>query len=596
MELTYGELSSPGPVRPKNEDFLGFWKPDELQEKRERGMVSVLADGVSGLERGDIASHLAVEVVLKNFREAKPGTSPQQILTQIFNAANLAIYDKSMENHIQSRMATTLAVAIFRGNQVSVGNVGDSRVYVVRRGQIKQISTDHSYVAMQRKFGLITEEEARHSSQRSVLTRCVGMDPTIRIDIENEILIQGDRVLLCSDGLHGFVPDSEICDIVSRYSPAQACRQLVALAEQRGTDDNVSVQVLQVDDVETIGYFRGAPIYHKPAEPQTTVDVRPGDTLDDRFYITEIISRSGMATVYKAVDQTNKQNVTVKVPHMQFESDPGFYARFEREGEIGSRLNHPSILKFIPVEKKSRPYLVTEYLRGYTLAHLLYNISPLPLRDALKLGSRICEAVTYMHSQGVIHRDLKPQNIMICYDGTIRIMDFGIAGGGHGKCMTFTGFTPSMGTPDYMAPEQVRGKRGDERTDIYSLGALLYEMVTGRVPFEGENLLVVMNLRLTGDPLAPRKINPELPPQIEEIILHAMERDPVRRYPSVAAIKADLESPDQVEVTGRAEHLQSPRRGKSRRQWLRILGWSTLIPLIIAALIALLVTHTPHHH
>ena len=131
-----------------------------------------------------------------------------------------------------------------------------------------------------------------------------------------------------------------------------------------------------------------------------------------------------------------------------------------------------------------------------------------------------------MHEHDVVHRDLKPENIMICNDGSIRIMDFGIAKYEGMRRLTFGGFTPAMGTPDYMAPEQVKGRRGDRRTDIYSLGAILYEMVTGSVPFEGANPFLIMNARLSGDPVAPRVRNPELSPQVEEIILHAMARIP----------------------------------------------------------------------
>ena len=130
-----------------------------------------------------------------------------------------------------------------------------------------------------------------------------------------------------------------------------------------------------------------------------------------------------------------------------------------------------------------------------------------------------------MHENGVVHRDLKPANIMLCNDGSIRIMDFGIARAANARRLTFVGFTPTMGTPDYMAPEQVKGSRGDERTDIYSLGAILYEMATGEPPFAGDSPYVIMNARVTGDPQAPRKINPNLTPVLEEIILHAMERD-----------------------------------------------------------------------
>jgi len=603
MELTYSELSSPGPVRDHNEDYVGFWQPQSLDEKRSRGAVAVLADGVGGLERGEVASRMAVETSLAAFREAPDeDKTPQQLLTQMFNAANLAVFDKGMENHGKSRMATTLCIAVLRNDEIVVGNVGDSRVYLVRKGEIKQLSTDHSYVGMQQKFGLISEQDAKTSDHRNILTRSIGQEPVVRVDVESTTAFKGDRVVLCSDGLYAYVADSEIADIVTRLSPAQACRQLIALAEQRGTDDNLSVQVLLVNEVEKFSYYRGVPMYHEQtAKPESGYELQPGKTLDNRFFITETITRSGMATIFKATDLKTKESVAVKVPFMEFESDPGFYSRFQREEEIGSRLHHPYILRFVPEEEgehRSRPYIVTEYLRGYTLAHLLNSVRPMPEKDALRFAVRLCEAVGYMHEQGVIHRDLKPQNIMICYDGTIRVMDFGIAKSAEGKRITFTGFTPAVGTPDYMAPEQVKGKRGDERTDIYSLGAMLYEMVAGATPFEceNENLFVIMNARVTGDPKAPRKRNPNVSPQVEEIILHAMERDPNKRYQTAKAMKAELEDPASVHLTGRCDRLQAPMaltRSGTKVRW--IVAGVAFALLILGLLIWLIIRRGTAH-
>lgn len=600
MELTYAELSSPGPARENNEDYVGFYQPATLEEKRGRGAVAALADGVGGLNFGEVASRLAVETALKTFREAAGEQSPQQLMTQMFNSANLAVYDKGMEDRGRSRMATTLAVVVFRNNEITVGNVGDSRVYLVRKDGIKQLSTDHTYTGMQQKFGLISEQEAKTSENRSVLTRSVGQEHVIRVDIESATVFKGDKVVLCSDGLYSHLADSEIADIVSRYSPAQACRQLVALAEQRGTDDNLSVQVAQINEVEKVALYRGVAMYQETADPTTKYELRPGQVLDNRFQILETISKSGMATIFKATDLENKLTVAIKVPLIQYESDPGFYSRFLREEEIGSRLSHPYILKFYPVpeELRTRPYIVTEYLRGYTLSHLLNSVRPMPEKDAIKLASRVCEALAYMHEHGIVHRDLKPQNVMLCNDGTIRIMDFGIAKSKEGRRITFTGFTPAVGTPDYMAPEQVKGRRGDERTDIYSLGAMLYEMVVGVTPFqmENENPLVIMNARVEGDPEAPRKRNPKVSPQVEEVILHAMERDPKKRYQSAAAMKAELDDPAGVQLTGRWERLQAPSWGKYG--WKKIL-WIALaisVPLAILIFLILLIIHRGTAH
>ncbi|MCM0084469.1 serine/threonine protein kinase [Geomonas sp. Red32] len=313
-------------------------------------------------------------------------------------------------------------------------------------------------------------------------------------------------------------------------------------------------------------------------------DLHPGKLLDDRFMIEECVGQSGMASVFRAIDRASGAQVAVKVPHLQYESDPGFFSRFAREGEIGERLDHPSILKFIPVEKRSRPYLVTEFLRGRPLSHLLKESGPLHEGEALSLASRICDGIAHMHQRRVIHRDLKPQNVMICDDGSIRILDFGIAKS-IGRRHTFAGFTPALGTPEYMAPEQVLGKRGDERTDIYTLGVILYQMVTGKIPFlEGaEDVFAAMNARVTGDPAAPSGCDGNISSQVEEIILHAMERLPEGRYPSAAAMKEELDHPERVEVTGRCQRLQAPRL------WKRYLKSGILLALLLSAVLFIFV-------
>jgi serine/threonine protein kinase len=341
--------------------------------------------------------------------------------------------------------------------------------------------------------------------------------------------------------------------------------------------------------LEDVASCQGVPEYHPTVEANRVNDLHPGDILDDRFLITEVISRSGMAMIFKAQDLHNHNaNVALKVPHLEYESDPGFFTRFHREEEIGLKLDHPYVLKFIPVfGSKSRPYLVTEYLRGCTLAHLLKAISPLPEKDALKIASLLCEALQYLHDHGVIHRDLKPHNVMVGCDGSIRLLDFGLAKSNEFRRLTFGHWTPAMGTPDYMAPEQVQSKRGDARTDIYSLGAMLYEMLTGMTPFNGDNSLAAMNARVLGDPEPLRKMNPSISPQAEEIVLHAMERNPAGRYSSVAAMQAELDHLDQVKIMGRCDHLKevAPWRRMLRQYAGMILALT--LPVVVPGALAL---------
>jgi serine/threonine-protein kinase len=583
VKLTYAELSWVGPVRPDNEDYLRFWESESEQDKRVRGAIALLADGLGGHGRGEVASHLAVTTALDVFHEVDAATTDNQLLWRIFNAANLAVYDAGMQTGGSDRMGTTLTVSVFRRNQLAIGHVGDTRAYLVRGNEIRQLTSDHTYVAMQLKMNLVSKAEAMTSDLRTLLTRSIGQQPTVQVDYSRSTLRNRDIVIQCCDGVHAFITEPELRDCVNRLPPAEACESLLRLAEKRGSEDNMSVQIVRVDNVPRVGYYRGSVAYYAPGSAPVTHELQAGDVLDERFQITDVISRTAMSSVFKALDLKTGVPVALKVPLPSLEGDPAAFSRFEREGEIGLSFDHPAVLKIIKVEpnERSRPYLVMEFLEGQTLEQLLQNVKPLPEADALRIMSQICDGVAHLHQHGVVHRDLKPQNVMLCNDGSLRIMDFGIAKAAAARRLTFGGFSPTMGTPDYMAPEQVKGQRGDERTDIYSLGAILYEMVTGRVPFEGPNAYTVMNARLVGDPVAPRAHNPSIRPQVEEIILHALAREPADRYPSAAAMKADLDAPDNVQMKGRANRLQAPTPWKGRWRTVRIALLAVLIPVAL---------------
>src|SRR5215831_17477430 len=226
VRITYSELSSTGPVRPHNEDFVLFWEPDSEQERQSRGAVSLLADGVGGQGFGEVASKLAVETALKVFREADPATTDNQMLWRMFNSANLAVYDAGMVHGGNDRMATTLTVSLFRRNEVAIGHVGDSRTYLIRQGTIKQLTSDHTYVAMQVKMNLISKSEAMTSDLRTLLTRSVGQNPTIQVEYSRSMLRNRDIVVQCSDGVHGCVTENELRDSVNRMPPPEACEYL----------------------------------------------------------------------------------------------------------------------------------------------------------------------------------------------------------------------------------------------------------------------------------------------------------------------------------------------------------------------------------
>ncbi|MFI5337598.1 MAG: bifunctional protein-serine/threonine kinase/phosphatase [Opitutales bacterium] len=593
MNLQHAQYTTAGPVREINEDSLASWPPEGDKRLMSVGFASILADGVGGESRGEVASQLAVGTAVAALEKAQPYPVIPELLRTIFDDASRAIYDTAMGSLEQGSMSTTLVVSLWREDSLHVAHVGDTRVYLVRGGKIRQLTTDHSYITPSVKFRLTHEHKAMTDPRRSMLTRSVGHDPIVKFDLTRTELARGDIVVQCTDGLYGFVTAEEICDIVLHFSPEEACRYLASLAEKRQLDDNLSVQVTKVQELDPIAFRQGVPVYRKNGTASMSADLEPGQVLDERFEITELISRSGMACIYKGRDLRSGQTVALKVPLMQFESDVATFTRFQREEEIGRQLNHPYILKIFPVERaKSRPYLAMEFLEGQTLDRVMETTRPLPEREAAKITICICEALEHMHQRAIVHRDLKPQNIMVCADGSIRILDFGIAKASRLRRLTFTGFSPMMGTPDYMAPEQVNGRRGDQRTDIYSLGAMLYEMTTGKVPFEGESPYVTMNMRTTGDPVAPRKINDKITLAMEEIILHALARFPEERYATAAEMKAELENYDLVELTGRHKHLQAAKPWKRRFHMVPMIAAFVALQL---ALFALMVWYFSHH-
>jgi eukaryotic-like serine/threonine-protein kinase len=222
--------------------------------------------------------------------------------------------------------------------------------------------------------------------------------------------------------------------------------------------------------------------------------------------LTARVATSGMATIYRATDLTTDRTVAIKLPHFEMESDPVFFDRFQREEAIGTTLSHPGNMKVFAEENRSRLYMVLEWIEGRLLRQVLNEQGKLSPERAVRMALQICNALDYIHGQGVVHRDLKPENIMVDAHDHIKLIDFGIASKADARRLTFGKLSKTQGTPEYISPEQVKGKRGDARIDLYSLGVILYEMLTGETPFPGPDPFLILNVKLHTDPRRPGKL------------------------------------------------------------------------------------------
>ena len=306
----------------------------------------------------------------------------------------------------------------------------------------------------------------------------------------------------------------------------------------------------------------------------------------DHFQIRAHLAQGGMSDIYRVYDLLTGKEVVLKIPNRASIGDPAQYERFQRELEVMRTLDHPAIQKGLGSGQfNATPYLITALIEGRSMRDFVSEQAPMAPADAVRIIRKIADGLAHCHDRDIIHRDIKPENILISPEGEPIILDFGLALTKNAFRVTYANLSGAAGTPDYMAPEQIEGHRGDKRTDVYALGTMLFELLSGHIPFEGDNQMAVMSLHLQGTVPRLDQLNLGIPAHLAAVVTHAMLRDPEGRCSDMHALIHDLDHPETVDLAI-LERVESPLR--ELPFWRSPAFVSVLMALVVLLVLTLL--------
>lgn len=309
-----------------------------------------------------------------------------------------------------------------------------------------------------------------------------------------------------------------------------------------------------------------------------------GQIIDQQYKLVRHLGQGGFGAVFLAENLNNGEQVVLKFPDINQLGDPAVYERFRREIAIGKLLNHPDIPAALAFSEGNPPYMILQYMEGKNLVDILKEKNQLPVDQTINMIANLLETLDYCHQNGVYHRDIKPENLLLGSDGHLKIMDFGIALMEGMPRVTWRGFSGLMGTPEYMAPEQIKGERGTAKTDIYAVGCLTYHLLAGVPPFTGDNPLATMYQHMSDEPKSLTGMRRDVPPTVWASIRKALRRRKEERYDSALEMANDLRHLDQVDLKWLSEYDPpfASIGSENRANW--IIAISALTGLLLALL------------
>lgn len=517
LKVTIGQTSETG-LRDRNEDFFGVVTPTD-EQLATKGVLLAVADGVGGNAGGREAAEMTVRGVLSDYYATPETLGVATALDKVLTALNRWVIAQASRHHSMSGMATTLSLLVLRGKHYTLAHVGDSRIYLLRDGELKQLTTDHVW----------DRPDMRH-----VLKRAIGLDQQLLVDYAEGEIRGGDVFALMSDGVWERLGQQGIHEIVQLYhSPQMAADDLVKRALAAGSQDNATALVVRI---EQPGAENLSDLLAEARRQGLPPRLKPGEQLDD-FEVIELLYESRASLIYRVKNLLNGQVCVLKTLQPLFADDIESYNGLLNEEWLGKRVvahYFPQVLP-IPAGRRSCLYYVMSWHPGATLQQKLDSGQHFSAADVGSIGIRLAKGLGALHRLNIVHRDIKPANLHQGDDGKLRILDLGVAiSAVTGGAQT----TGTPGTPSFMAPELFAGETANTRSDLYAAGVTLYHLLTRRYPY-GE--VEPFQRPRFGDPVPPTRYRPDIPQWLENIVLKAVAHDPALRFETAEEMLHALE-------------------------------------------------------
>ncbi len=565
LEVDFAQLSEAG-KKPENQDTLGAKIPDGTTLTT-KGMAFVTADGVSSSDAARQASQTAVSGFLTDYFATPDTWSTNRSAERVIKSLNHYLWGQSRNSIYGQGHLTTFTALILKGSTAFSFHIGDSRLQRIRNNDFEELTRDHSQ---------------RMNQDTVYLSRALGADISVDIDSLSFELSVGDIYILTSDGVHDYLKRNDWLSLANEFSTNKDtwARKALDLALERGSQDNQSIQIVEIKqlgaatETEVVTALKQLPF-----PPPLTV----GNKIDG-LKVEKILHESERSQVYLVRDENDKLLV-MKTPSLNYDDDTAYIERFVMESWVGARISSPYVVRVVTPKARSYLYYLTEHVSGPTLAQLIKERHPIPIRDTVEIIDQVIKGVRAFHRKDTLHQDIKPGNIVIGHGGAIKIIDFGSAWvAGIDELKVSFERDIILGTLDYSAPEYRYGGKVGHLSDQFSIAVLVYEMLTGKAPYgssyrDAKDLKHFQKLQYN----SALRHNPLVPQWIDRALEKALAIEPEARYNALSEFIQDLKRPNPAWLTPRERPLMQ-RNPLIFWQTLAGLGWLAFVVALIMLL------------